>query len=59
VLSLTDDAEEIKKLKYPLQEAVYLCAGKRCSAPITKPGKLATELRQFVGTSEQRLGGQR
>jgi len=59
VLSLTDDAEEIKKLKYPLQEAVYLCAGKRCSKPITKPEKLASKLRQFIGTSDQRPGGQR
>jgi hypothetical protein len=59
LLSLTDDAEEIKKLKYPLQEAVYLCAGKRCSAPITRPGKLASELRQFIGTADQRPGGQR
>ena len=59
MLSLTDDAEEIKKLKYPPQEAAYLCAGKRCSAPINRPEKLAPELRQFIRTSDQRLGGQR
>jgi uncharacterized protein len=49
ILSLTRDLEEIKKLNYPLQEAVYLCEGKRCSAPITKPEKLASELRRFIG----------
>jgi hypothetical protein len=59
MLSLADDAEEIKMLRYPIQEAVYLCAGKRCSAPITKPEKLASELRQFIGTSGERPGGER
>jgi uncharacterized protein YyaL (SSP411 family) len=48
VLSLSDDAAVIKALKYPLQEAVYLCAGKRCSAQITKPDKLNAELKRFI-----------
>jgi hypothetical protein len=48
VLSLSDDAAVIKTLKYPIQEAVYLCAGKRCSAPITKPDKLKAELKHFI-----------
>lgn len=43
-LSLSDDAPEIKSLGYPMQEAAYVCQGKRCSAPIRKPGSLTDEL---------------
>jgi uncharacterized protein YyaL (SSP411 family) len=48
VLSLSEDAKEIKKLKYPLQEAVYLCVGKRCSAPITSAEGLKAGLKDFI-----------
>jgi len=48
VLSIAVDGALIKKLGYPKKEAVYLCAGKRCSKPITAPGKLKQELKQFV-----------
>jgi uncharacterized protein YyaL (SSP411 family) len=48
VLSIAEDGALIKKLGYPRQEAVYLCAGKRCSKPIQSPGKLAEELRRFL-----------
>jgi len=43
-LSLSDDEQEIKALGYPMQEAAYVCRGKRCSAPVRKPGRLKDEL---------------
>jgi uncharacterized protein len=51
VLSLSKDAELIRVLKYDLHEAVYLCAGKRCSKPIWGPESVKTELRAFAGKS--------
>jgi uncharacterized protein YyaL (SSP411 family) len=48
VLSLSEDAKEIKRLNYPLKEAVYLCVGKRCSAPITSAVGLTTGLQDAV-----------
>ena len=48
VFSIADDSRLIKKLGYPKLEAAYLCAGKRCSKPITAPGKLNEELRTFL-----------
>lgn len=48
VLSLSEDAAEITKLKYTFKESVYLCAGKRCSAPIAKTGHLKEELIRFM-----------
>ena len=48
VLSLSEDAKEIKKLNYPLREAVYLCVGKRCSAPITSAEGLKTGLKDVI-----------
>jgi uncharacterized protein YyaL (SSP411 family) len=48
VLSIEEDGDRINKLGYPKREAVYLCAGKRCSKPITAPRKLKEELRRFV-----------
>ncbi len=49
VLSLSEDAGEITKLKYTFKESVYLCAGKRCSAPIAKTEHLKEELIRFMG----------
>jgi hypothetical protein len=48
VLSISEDGALIKKLGYSKREAVYLCAGKQCSKPITKPGKLKEELKRFL-----------
>ncbi|OGW37294.1 MAG: hypothetical protein A2X58_08150 [Nitrospirae bacterium GWC2_56_14] len=53
VLSVADDGALIKKLGYPKRETVYLCAGKRCSKPITDQRKLKEELRKFL----ERNGG--
>jgi uncharacterized protein YyaL (SSP411 family) len=59
VLSITSDQEEIKRLRYPLKKAVYLCAGKRCSKPITRPEQLKTTLRQFMKKPIELQDGQR
>ncbi len=48
VLSLSEDAGEIRRQKYPLEEAAYVCAGKRCSAPINDPDVLRIELKNFL-----------
>ena len=48
VFSPAEDGDVITKLGYPKREAVYLCAGKRCSQPITKPGKLREALIRFL-----------
>jgi uncharacterized protein YyaL (SSP411 family) len=48
VLSLSEDMTEIKKLKYPLQESVYLCVGRRCSAPITSAEGLKAGLTDLL-----------
>ncbi len=53
VLSLSEDVKEIKKLKYPLQEAVYLCVGKRCSAPITSAEGLKAGLKDFIAKPDR------
>jgi uncharacterized protein YyaL (SSP411 family) len=52
-LSLSEDVQEIKKLKYPLQEAVYLCVGKRCSAPITSAEGLKAGLKNFIAKPDR------
>jgi uncharacterized protein YyaL (SSP411 family) len=50
VLSISIDAQEIKDRGYPPTEAVYLCVGKRCSTPITKPENLTLGLKYFMDT---------
>ncbi len=37
-----------RRLGYPLREAVYICAGKRCSKPVKDPAGLRQELEQFI-----------
>jgi len=51
VLSPSKDAQTIGKLGYPLREAVYFCAGKRCSRPVEKPQKLKRALQDFMDRS--------
>lgn len=48
VLSPAKDRGEIQRLGYPAREAVYICAGKRCSTPVRDPAKLTEELQQFI-----------
>ncbi|MDH4231061.1 MAG: DUF255 domain-containing protein [Nitrospirota bacterium] len=46
---LKQDRELISSLGYPLEEAVYLCAGKKCSPPIRFPEKIPGALKKFLG----------
>ncbi len=48
ILSPLADAKTIKALRYPSAEAAYICAGKRCSAPIRRPENLESEIRKFL-----------
>jgi uncharacterized protein len=54
VLSLARDREEIAKRKYSLKESVYLCSGKRCSAPINDPERLGVVIRNFLESASKR-----
>ncbi|HAK61578.1 MAG TPA: hypothetical protein DCO77_14580 [Nitrospiraceae bacterium] len=47
-LSLTGDRKTIEALQYPLEEAAYICAGKRCSPPITEPKGMKKALRKVM-----------
>lgn len=47
-LSPLTDAKAIKTLRLPSLEAVYICAGKRCSAPIRRPEDLESEISRFL-----------
>jgi uncharacterized protein YyaL (SSP411 family) len=59
VLSLSNDAAMIRGLKYPPQESVYLCAGKRCSKSIFKPEQLKSALELFMEKPAEQPHGQR
>ena len=48
VLSLKKDESTIARLGYPLEESLYLCAGKKCFAAVTKPEKVADEVRKYA-----------
>jgi uncharacterized protein YyaL (SSP411 family) len=48
LLSPSRDAGEIRRLNYPLREAVYLCAGKRCSRPLRDPAAFKAALEDFL-----------
>jgi uncharacterized protein YyaL (SSP411 family) len=47
-LSLNSDKGKIVELGYPLEKAVYVCYGKRCSPAFTKPNGLITGIRKFI-----------
>jgi uncharacterized protein YyaL (SSP411 family) len=48
ILSLKKEAEEIKRLGYPPEEAVYLCAGRRCLASVKRPQDVRNKVREFL-----------
>ena len=48
ILSLKKDAEEIKRLGYPREEALYLCAGRRCLASVGRPEDVRVKVKKFV-----------
>ena len=48
VLRLPDDAAEIARLRYPAEEALYLCAGKRCLLSVSRPSDVAVQAEKFL-----------
>ena len=42
------DRDVIRKLGYPLKEAVYACAGNKCSGPFYSPEEAAQGIKEFV-----------
>ena len=55
VLSLKKDEAAIVRLGYPLRESLYLCAGRRCFASVTEPGKVAAEVKEYMeGLKEEK-----
>jgi uncharacterized protein YyaL (SSP411 family) len=51
MLSLQRDKAKITSLGFPLKEAVYVCQGKRCSAPVENPDQMIEEVKRFLGNS--------
>jgi uncharacterized protein YyaL (SSP411 family) len=51
MLSLQRDKAKITSLGFPLKEAVYVCHGKRCSAPVENPDQMIEEVKRFLGNS--------
>lgn len=54
ILSLKKEKERIKELGYPLIEAVYVCLGKNCSAPMTKPEDFISGIKKFIEIPRQK-----
>jgi len=48
VLYLEKDREDIEKLTYPMEEAVYACAGRKCSEPFYSPEEAAQGIKKFM-----------
>ena len=48
VLYLEKDRDVIRKLNYPLEEAVYACAGRKCSEPFYSPDEAAQGIKKFM-----------
>jgi uncharacterized protein YyaL (SSP411 family) len=50
VFSPREDRNKIKEHGYPVKEAVYLCAGKKCSRPFENPRTMAGGMYAFLDT---------
>jgi uncharacterized protein YyaL (SSP411 family) len=48
VLSLKKDREEVKRLGYPVEEALYVCSGRRCLASVKRPQEVRKRLKKFM-----------
>jgi len=59
ILSLRRDRDRVKELRFPLEEASYLCWGKKCSVPITRPEDLTREIKRFLEILRQKAAGHR
>ncbi len=54
MLSLERDQLKITALGFPLKEAVYVCHGKRCSAPVENPDQVIKEVEKFLESGRTR-----
>lgn len=48
VLSLKKDREEVKRLGYPLEEALYVCSVRRCLASVKRPQEVRKRVKKFM-----------
>lgn len=48
VLSLTKDGEKIKSLGYPAEDALYICAGRRCLGSVKRPEEVRERVKKFI-----------
>jgi uncharacterized protein YyaL (SSP411 family) len=48
ILSTRRDKAEIAGLGYPFEEALYLCFGKRCMAPVKRPKEVTEQINRFM-----------
>jgi uncharacterized protein YyaL (SSP411 family) len=48
ILSMKKDKAEITRLGYPFEEALYLCFGKRCLAPVRRPKEVSEQIIHFM-----------
>jgi uncharacterized protein YyaL (SSP411 family) len=48
MLSLKRDKGKIVELGYPMEEAVYVCWGKKCSPAFTRPDRLIAGIKKFL-----------
>jgi uncharacterized protein YyaL (SSP411 family) len=48
MMSLERDQQKITALGFPLKEAVYVCHGRRCSAPVENPDQVIEEVKRFL-----------
>ncbi len=48
IISLKRERDRIRTLGYPVEEAAYVCAGKRCSPAFTKPDRLIAGIKRFM-----------
>ena len=48
ILSLKRERDRIRTLGYPIEEAAYVCSGKRCSPAFTEPDRLIAGIKGFM-----------
>ena len=54
IFSSTRDKDCIQALRLPLEEAVYVCSGKKCSVPITRAKDLIMGIKRFLDTPDKK-----
>jgi len=52
ILSLSRQGERIRALGYPVEEAAYVCSGRRCSPALTEPDRLIAGIKRFMANRD-------